>query len=230
MTERHDLGDQLRAAAQEHHPKQPRKRRNPWPFVAAGALVVLGAVGITVGLTSRNGDQTGASATTTARPTTAAPTTTAGPTTTTAKPTTATAAPTPPTVCQPGQERGMYENHEFCSTAANWQPSPEPRPTTTTAAPTSTTLPPEPRCADGATRPPGKSLPDEWCVMGVWVGASAELWWHDLNDSGFDPAASCADFADGWRPKVKDFLVAGGWVDVSPYDVQRICAALAGTS
>lgn len=49
----------LQAEARERHAQQP-KRRKSWPFVAAGALAALGAVGVVVGLTA--GGSSGAEA------------------------------------------------------------------------------------------------------------------------------------------------------------------------
>src|SRR5262245_4226574 len=111
-----ELDARLRAAAQEH--KRPN-RHSPWPFVAAGALAVIGGVGLTVGLTSR-GNEAGASVTTT--------------------------SPKRTTECTDGAERGQYESRQICY-GGHWVASgvPRPEPTTqapTTSAPPTTTTPP----------------------------------------------------------------------------------------
>lgn len=49
-----DIEAQLRAAAQSR-PVQP-KRRNPWPFIAAGVLIVLGTVTLVTGLITGGSD------------------------------------------------------------------------------------------------------------------------------------------------------------------------------
>jgi len=56
---------QLRAAVQS---KPPRRPRNRWPFIAGGALAVIAAVGITVGLTAGGSSEADAPAVTTHRP------------------------------------------------------------------------------------------------------------------------------------------------------------------